>query len=904
MKKLGIVLLSFVFMLGACSDRQPGGGLPDKGPIKYDKGNDGKAIPPDGPIIKLDQPPLPPDGPPPPPPDGPIVPPDGPLPPDMPPIPPDGPVIPPTDGPVIPPTDGPVVPPTDGPVIPPTDGPVIPPADGPVVPPADGPVVPPADGPVITPDMPLPPDMGPLVNNTCAAAKALNWGTSMKIVVKDTTASKANEYGTGINCGNYSTIFASNQVYYTVPLKAGVSYRISLAANYYYPHFYVFTKCGINPINTDCGSSGKTGVVSDTVNSGQTASKLFKPTIGGTYYIAVDGRYPQYTGSFTLTVEEYTPPTNDVCSKAQKITLVNGKGSVSGSTTGAKNEYGTSVGCKQTTGGQPIGMDGPQLYYKVSMTAGNTYDITLAPSYSYAGYYVFRAASCGSATNINNDCVGGSSAHGANDLSITGSSDTMKFTPTLSGDYVIAVDGRRPQDHGAFTLSVAEFKKATNTTCVNAQTIGLVGGKATVTGDTTGVANEFGTAIRCGLQSYYAQDGSQLYYKMFMSGAKQYRITLSPNFYNARVYIWRNTCVATSINADCGSSGKTGDISSSITNGSSGQIYFKPPAGGTYHIAVDSTSTSSYYVGTFSMSIEEYTPPTNGTCAKAKALAFTGAKMTVTGDTTGQTNEFGTQINCGQTSTQYIFDGKQLYYTLPLVAGQSYKFVLTSGAYHGMYIWGAGCYASSINAGCGSGGKTGAAAWFATNSSPQTIIFKAPTTATYHVAVDNTYSTGTYGAGGTFSYTVEKYVPPQNYNCKGAKQITLSSTGTTTVTGDTTGMTNEFGTAINCGNLNNAMPGNQAYYKVNLTAGKSYAIAMTPTFYYSMLYVFSLTSGCGISPINVSCASGGKTGDVSSSSASTGTKTINFTPTTSGAYYIAVDSRYTNRYGSFTLTIQ
>ena len=892
MKKLGITLLSFVFLLGACSDRQPGSGTPkaDIGVGKLDKNVPIK----DGPVTNPDIPPFPPDGPPPPPPDGPPPPPpDGPIaPPDLPPVP--------KDGPVVPPPDGPVTPPADGPVVPPADGPVVPPADGPVVPPADGPVTPPADGPVTPPDIAIPPDTAPPTNNKCANAKNLNWGTTKKITVTDTTTGKGNEYGTGINCGNYSTIFAGNQLYYKVPLTAGQSYRISLTANFYYGYFYVFRKCGVNPINSDCGSSGKTGTVSDYTGSGSTGSKMFKPTVSGTYYIAVDGRYPNtnYHGSFTMVVEQYTPPTNDSCSKATAIPLVNGKGSVKGSTTGAKNEYGTSIGCKQTTGGSAIGMDAPQLYYKVAMKAGNLYSIYINPSYTYTGAYVFRASSCGSATNINNDCAGGSAGVGMNDLYIGTSGETMQFKPKVTGTYVIAIDGRRPQDHGAFSMTVTESKPATNTTCKNAQTLSMGGGKVTVTGNTSGVLNEFGSTIRCGLSSYYALDGSQLYYKMFMSGVKQYKISFTPQF-RGRIYVFRNTCVAASINSDCGSKGKTGDVSGYTYNNQTGQILFKPPAGGTYHIAVDSTGTSSYYAGKFSMTVQEYTPPQNGKCAKAKTVALKNGKLTINGDTTSQTNEFGTQINCGSSSSSYIFDGNQVYYKVALTKGKSYKFTLTPGFYYaGFYLWTAGCYPTAINSGCGSGGTPGAVINYARSSQPGSVTFKATSTSTHMFAVDSYSSSSSYY--GSFKLDIKEVIPPQNWTCAKAKAVTLGS-GTTTITGDTTGMTNEYGTSINCGNLNTVFRGTQAYYKFNLTAGKTYTFALKAAYYYNAFYIFN---ACGASAVNAACKSGGKTGDVSSTSYSTNTKTVAFTPTKSGTYYVAVDSTSTSRYGTFTLTVK
>ena len=189
--------------------------------------------------------------------------------------------------------------------------------------PSDGPVIL-KDGPVITPDKALPPDKGTPTNSTCANAETLIWGGSKKISTKGTTSGKTNEYGTGINCGNYSTTFPGNQAYYKLALKANQSYRFTLTSGNNYGHLMIFKTCGVSNINASCGSSGKTGAVSGAIHNNQTGSVMFKPTSGGTYYLAVDGRYPQYNGSFSLTIEEFTPPTNDVCSKATKLSLVKG----------------------------------------------------------------------------------------------------------------------------------------------------------------------------------------------------------------------------------------------------------------------------------------------------------------------------------------------------------------------------------------------------------------------------------------------------------------------------------------------------------------------------------------------------------------------------------------------------
>ncbi len=881
MKRLGIVLLSYVFILGGCTTRQEGGGLPDKGIGKYDTGVTGdQTVPdPDG-IMPPDSLPLPPDGPIAPP-DGPLVPPDGPIaPPDAPPPPPDGPIAPPDAPP--PPPDGPIAPP---------DGPVVTP-DGPIVK-QDGPVITP-DGPVITPDKAIPPDQGPPLNNKCSTAKDLNWGGAKKITATGTTSGMGNEYGTGINCGNYQTIMSGQQAYYKASFTAGKSYRVSLSPKFSYAYVYLFQKCGVNNINAGCGSGGKTGAVSGYIGNNQTGTVMFKPATSGTYYIAVDGRYTQYSGSFTLVVEEFVKPANDSCAKATKLTLVNGKASVSASTTGANNEFGKQINCKINN----RDYDGPQLYYRVTLKAGTTYDVYLDPDFTYANMYLFRASACNSASAINGDC-GSKGSTGTVDDFVSTAGETLKFTPKVAGDYIIAVDSRTPSYHGSFKLSIEEFKKPTNGTCKTAQTITMSGGKASVTGNTSGISNEFGNQIRCGLSSWYALDGPQAYYKMFLAGTKQYKFTLSPGFY-ARFYIWRNTCDPGKINSDCGSNGKTGALSSTVYTNYSGSVTFKPPAGGTYHIAVDSTSNS--YAGKFTMTVEEYTPPTNGTCAKAKPLNMTGNKLTVTGDTTGMSNEFGTQISCGTSSSSYIFDGNQQYYSINLTAGQSYKFTLAPKFYAGLYIFGNTCSPQTIAAHCGSGGKQGDVVHYVYNNQTKSVTFQPTKTGTYRFAVDS-YSNSSYYRG-AYTVTIEKWTPGAHSTCKNAKKVTLSS-GTTTITGDTTGMKNEWGTAINCGNLNTIYKAEQAYYKFSLTAGKSYTFTLSPKFSYAQFYIFTLLGGvCGITPINNTCGSNGNYGAVSALSYNQNPVSVTFTPKLTRDYYVAVDSRYTGRFGAFTLTVK
>ncbi len=218
------------------------------------------------------------------------------------------------------------------------------------------------------------------------------------------------------------------------------------------------------------------------------------------------------------------------------------------------------------------------------------------------------------------------------------------------------------------TISHPDLGPVDNATCAKAAFVPLVNGKAQITGSTKGATNEYGTAINCGsLTSTY--NGAQRYYKFSLKGGTNYRFTFADSYSNERMYIVR-ACGIPAINADCGSHGKTG----ATTVGTENDLFFTPPATGDYIVVLDAVSTSSQSSGSFTLTVQPYTLPTNTTCSAATALTLTGGKVTVKGSTAGSQNEFGTQINCG--SVMRVFSAPQVYYTLPMTVGMSYRISL------------------------------------------------------------------------------------------------------------------------------------------------------------------------------------------------------------------------------------
>ncbi len=730
------------------------------------------------------------------------------------------------------------------------------------------------------PDMPFSP------NGTCAKALPLAM-VAGKAVAQGDTSKFSNEYGSSIGCGSWTTRMRGPQQYYKVQLKANQSYEVSLKSSYNYARFYIFTACGSSTINKDCSSQGKTGAVSGDVHNGQTRSLLFKPAKAGTYYVAVDSSRSSGDGKFTLTVAEHKLAQNFTCAKAAVITVPSGgKATVSGTTAGAKDEF-ASITC-----GSSYTMNGPQMYHKVLMTAGKTYRISWVPQFTYSRVYIFGTCS---APAIQKDCSSKGATGAYSGPTSSGQENTFTFKPKTKGWFTIAVDSRVSSAAGKYTLTVEDWSQGANSTCAKAQKLTLTAGKITVKGTTFGAKNEYGKSIRCGGSSDF--DGNQLYYAVDLKAGKAYRMTLAPSF-SAQLYAFASTCNATGINAACASKGVTGHVSGTIGSGSSGSFVLNPKTSATYRVAVDSPYTTSS--GSFSLTIEEYTPPKNGACKTAQLLKLSGGKVSVSGDTTGMANDFGNTISCGYYTG--AFDGPQVYYYVTLTKGQPYVVRLQPKFLSRYYIAPSGCSASAINKACGSGGATGAYATVSANGTG-TILFTPQASGNYHIAVDS-QNPVYYGK---FTLSVEAFKTPGNGKCAAAKAVTLGS-GTTKITGDTKYVPNEFGTAINCGSFStsNILMGSQLYYKATLSAGKSYTFTFTPYYSYGRLYVFRQSAKCAYAAMNTDCGSQGKTGFVTSATGSGNPKTTTFKPTASGAYIFVVDSTrtLTSASGSFSLEIK
>ena len=250
------------------------------------------------------------------------------------------------------------------------------------------------------------------------------------------------------------------------------------------------------------------------------------------------------------------PTANTACEHALLVPLVHGKAEVAGDTSLSQNEYGSAINCGFDSASARVGpMAGPQLYYRFRLVAGQGYRFVLQPtSLMPFALYLFRG--CGPA-QINADCgsEGVSGAAVYPKMLVPGA--TLVFTPSTSGEHILAVDSINPIAGGPFSLVVTAFTPPDNATCAAARTLTLKNGKATAFGDTTGASNEFEGLVHCGIEGA-GPVGGQVYYRALLVHGKSYKFRVTSYGGPLGFYLFGDSCAPDQIDLDCGSEGKTG----------------------------------------------------------------------------------------------------------------------------------------------------------------------------------------------------------------------------------------------------------------------------------------------------------------------------------------------------------
>ena len=156
--------------------------------------------------------------------------------------------------------------------------------------------------------------------------------------------------------------------------------------------------------------------------------------------------YVELHYALSLKDHSWAPPQHSKCVAAKALKLTGGAVTVQDSTLGADNEFGQQITC-----GNSFTLDGPQVYYAVTLKAGASYQLRLKANYP-ARFYLF-GDSC-TATMVSDQCK---QSGVSGPLVQTNSAKTVTYKATRSGRHAIAVDSRSRTWYGAFELSIKQL---------------------------------------------------------------------------------------------------------------------------------------------------------------------------------------------------------------------------------------------------------------------------------------------------------------------------------------------------------------------------------------------------------------------------------------------------------------
>lgn len=577
------------------------------------------------------------------------------------------------------------------------------------------------------------------------------------------------------------------------------------------------------------------------------------------------------------------------CATAPPITLLQGKATITADTSLYTNEF-VGLSCSQWLG--PY--DGPQAYYRFAIKANKVYRFILHPSFKQAGLYAFKATSC-TAQAITAECGSWGPKDGSRWYGSPGSPTVMYYWSKTPVDIVVAVDSKG--SGGPFVLEVSELFHPFNRLCANAEPLPLTTGKAVVTGDTwpSLTPDEFSSDILCGTTRF---TGPQVYYAFDGEVDKYYKITLAGiASRDQHFYIFGDDCSPWTIRADCSVYGKGGYLENAVASPGEATIYFHPESTEKYRIAIDGEAGASG--GHFRLEIEEGTGPAHGSCSAAKPIKLVVGKATINDVNAGAANEHPGLTNCGG-------GGPQVYYELPMQAGNGYEIKLQASYSGILYVFRKSSCGNiaAVDADCGSAsGATGASAGYTIGD--KTLLFVPQVSGNYLIAVDS--SRRHHRKLGPFTLQITEFSPPPNRRACDATPIALSS-GSATLTASTYGAPNEFGMTavdgVDCGQYYTfAAP--QVYYALDAKGGEGYRMKLSPKSDHPReLYLFPDSVCADQAAIDAACASNGLNGDHSKYSPGQSSTELVFVPRTSGRFIVAVDSHlgYSTG-GDFTLDV-
>ena len=452
--------------------------------------------------------------------------------------------------------------------------------------------------------------------------------------------------------------------WYAVSLSANTLYQFDLSS------FFIdgiLTIYDANSIEQDYADNG--------LHVGDPESLYYTPTAAGTYYIAVSG-YGDTTGSFQLDAIGYASQSGDFVAD-------------SASTTAAVAMPGTVWGVidsANSTGGDDAD------WYSVRLNTGSTYRVDLSGAGTLDGMLTLYGTD-------------GTSWLAGADAGYQGGSEYLYYSPTVTGNYYVAVDGWSDTT-GEFWLSVAQTSGSSATTDTVGQTVGSSGSVAlssTGEGHVTGVIGDNVDAD---------------WYAVTLAANTQYEFNLGSLSLDGVLQLYDS------------SGTQLAYVDNAWSAGSENLVYATPATGGAYYIGV-----SGYGGSTGDFLLDIYS---SGTVSNV--------------DTVGDTYQTAAAglLNIGGSAVRGQVDSgaDEDVYSVALTANTAYLFDLSSTSLDGtLTLYGfAGEWLNSADYG-GTGGA-------------ESLYFTPLTSGNYYISAGGwSSSTGSYDLSASAQATASGEVP-------------------------------------------------------------------------------------------------------------------------------------------------
>ena len=263
-----------------------------------------------------------------------------------------------------------------------------------------------------------------VLNDTCASAEGIQIPATGGAFTKTGATYGASNIVSLPSTGCTKATSAGPDIFYKIKLDAQVSYKIKVDGTGFDEVVYL--------MNTCTGSS--TCFVGSDKSVSAAEELVFTPLATQVYYIGVDGKNKQDTGEFTLSVEK----TPSVCKSVTPISFKGGVATVSGTTTTEADSVALpKSGCAG------VATKGPDSFVSVQLNKGQKYTATLKPTAYDAVLYLF-----GNCKDPITSCLAASAVSGL------GKTETITFSPPVTGTYYFAIDAETAGNSGSYTLSI------------------------------------------------------------------------------------------------------------------------------------------------------------------------------------------------------------------------------------------------------------------------------------------------------------------------------------------------------------------------------------------------------------------------------------------------------------------